>query len=460
MSRGLFAGSTDYSEQPLREMVYDLVNWKNNINSTIDILAKGFEKLQSSEYWGHIDQNFVLIIVKSKEFYEMSVNEIKDILQEIYIEITDQHIQKLANLGEIALETDRNYGEKWVEYRKKDYGNPDFGLVERLYSEGRDCAVDMVDLSNLAFGLNKFVGSRDSTRDELYPVKRYKKIVNTFIEYKRSIRTYENSLSQGIEKLNSKNYWDKVDEGFRAILLSSREFYKLSATHLASIVDDMLSSNIGKGHVERIKYIGETAQDIDRSYGFFWHTNYEKNKDYNDDEFLVVDSLYRNGRQCAINIRDLLIEVEELEDLIDWNSRHWKNVKEIKNIFLSYSRIDSAIMKIIYSKLQEFELAIWVDETELEPGTPAWESAVGNAIRGAGCMVVLLSPDAEKSTWVGREIAMAETLGKRIFPLLVRGDEQTSIPFRLMSHQFIDARHDTAAALERLVASVRKHLGG
>lgn len=136
------------------------------------------------------------------------------------------------------------------------------------------------------------------------------------------------------------------------------------------------------------------------------------------------------------------------------------NSVAITHIFISYSRADTSIMRRVCDHINSEKLSTWVDETELEPGTPAWESAVGNAIRGAACVAVLLSPDAEKSIWVGREIAMAETLGKRIFPLLVRGDEKTAIPFRLMSHQFIDARHDTAAALERLVASVRKHLGG
>jgi len=133
----------------------------------------------------------------------------------------------------------------------------------------------------------------------------------------------------------------------------------------------------------------------------------------------------------------------------------------IKNgcIFLSYSRKDTAFMKQVRNDLQDMKMKTWIDEENLEPGTPAWETAIGNAIRSAACIVVILSPDAEKSLWVGRELALAETLNKRIFPVLVRGTEQDAIPFRLMTHQWIDARQDYASAFEKLLGAVKKHLG-
>jgi len=128
-------------------------------------------------------------------------------------------------------------------------------------------------------------------------------------------------------------------------------------------------------------------------------------------------------------------------------------------IFLSYSRRDTQVMQRLRDDLRAAKLSVWVDEEGLEPGTPAWEAAIGKAIRGATCVLVVLSPDAEQSTWVARELAMAETLNKRIFPVLVRGTEQDAIPFRLMTHQWIDARQDYASAFEKLLGAVRKHLG-
>jgi hypothetical protein len=101
--------------------------------------------------------------------------------------------------------------------------------------------------------------------------------------------------------------------------------------------------------------------------------------------------------------------------------------------------------------------ACGLDDT-LEPGTPAWERAISAAIRSTGCLVVILSPDAEQLTWVGRELAMAETLEKRIFPILMRGNERDAIPFRLMSHQWVDARNNYQEAFGRLLAALHKHL--
>jgi hypothetical protein len=127
------------------------------------------------------------------------------------------------------------------------------------------------------------------------------------------------------------------------------------------------------------------------------------------------------------------------------------------HVFLSYSRKDTKVMHRIRDGLREVGLGVWTDDT-LEPGTSAWERAISAAIRSTECLVVILSPDAEQSTWVGRELAMAETLEKRIFPVLVRGSERDAVPIRLMSHQWVDARNNYQDAFTRLSAALRKHL--
>lgn len=127
------------------------------------------------------------------------------------------------------------------------------------------------------------------------------------------------------------------------------------------------------------------------------------------------------------------------------------------HVFLSYSRKDTEVMHRIRDGLREVGLDVWTDDT-LEPGTSAWERAISAAIRSTECLVVILSPDAEQSTWVGRELAMAETLEKRIFPILVRGSERDAVPIRLMSHQWVDARNNYQDAFVRLATALRKHL--
>ena len=129
------------------------------------------------------------------------------------------------------------------------------------------------------------------------------------------------------------------------------------------------------------------------------------------------------------------------------------------HVFLSYSRRDAETMHRVRDDLRAEGLIVWTDETGLEPGTPSWTKAIQQAIRVAGCMVVLLSPDAAESDWVDRETASAEELKLRIFPVLIRGEPQNAVPLRLKTHHRIDARRDLDGAIRQLVESVCKHLG-
>jgi hypothetical protein len=129
------------------------------------------------------------------------------------------------------------------------------------------------------------------------------------------------------------------------------------------------------------------------------------------------------------------------------------------DVFLSYSRKDTDMMRRLLQDLRAQGLEAWIDEAGLEPGTPAWETAIGNAIENARCMVVILSPDAKESVWVGRELSYAETHQVRIFPVLARGDVRSAIPIRLTSAQFVDVRQDYSGSVQKLVTAMRRHLG-
>jgi hypothetical protein len=129
------------------------------------------------------------------------------------------------------------------------------------------------------------------------------------------------------------------------------------------------------------------------------------------------------------------------------------------DVFLSYSRKDTDVMRRLLRDLRSQGLQVWVDETGLEPGTPAWETAIGNAIENARSMVVILSPGAKESIWVGRELSYAETHNVRIFPVMARGDERSAIPIRLTSAQYVDVRQDYSGSVQKLVTAMCKHLG-
>lgn len=123
-------------------------------------------------------------------------------------------------------------------------------------------------------------------------------------------------------------------------------------------------------------------------------------------------------------------------------------------IFISYSRRDDEVMRRVAFHLRDQGFKVWVDNEKLIPGTPAWEDAIEKAINSAFAVVVVLSPDSKNSEWVRREITYADQFNKRVFPVLVKGSEEESLPLRLVTRQFVDLRKDEGAGLKALVDAI------
>jgi hypothetical protein len=101
---------------------------------------------------------------------------------------------------------------------------------------------------------------------------------------------------------------------------------------------------------------------------------------------------------------------------------------------------------------------IWVDDEKLIPGTSLWIKDIEHAIIGASAVVVLLSPYANESQWVLKEIRFAEEQGKIIFPVLIRGSKESSIPINLVNHKIIDIRRERDAGLNLLIKGLNQYL--
>jgi TolB protein len=127
--------------------------------------------------------------------------------------------------------------------------------------------------------------------------------------------------------------------------------------------------------------------------------------------------------------------------------------------FMSYSRENATLQRRIIAELRGRGIHVWVDVENLIPGSPAWEREIERSIRAAAGVIVLLSPDSSNSEWVRREISFAEQNDKRIFPVLVEGDEDDSVPLRLSNHQRVDLRRTFEGGLDELANALRDHLG-
>jgi len=137
--------------------------------------------------------------------------------------------------------------------------------------------------------------------------------------------------------------------------------------------------------------------------------------------------------------------------------RPQKSTPALRHIFLSYSRADGDLMGRVRDELISGGFKVWTD-ANLTPGTPSWKDGIEQAIEGASCLIVILSPDSKQSEWVKRELDYALAYGLPIFPLLARGDERSAVPFALISTQRVDIRENYPLGVQNLMTALRQQV--
>src|SRR5262249_44498056 len=103
------------------------------------------------------------------------------------------------------------------------------------------------------------------------------------------------------------------------------------------------------------------------------------------------------------------------------------------HIFLSYShRSDADYATRLAAHIAAAGLPVWLDRKVVSGDR--WHEVTRDKVDSCAATVVVMTPPAEASPWVNREIARAEVNGKPIFPLLLAG----SPFFRLADLQYED----------------------
>jgi hypothetical protein len=89
------------------------------------------------------------------------------------------------------------------------------------------------------------------------------------------------------------------------------------------------------------------------------------------------------------------------------------------HVFISYSREDSEYAHLLVKTLEDMGFAVWIDD-KIDYGTK-WADVIENNIDHCGALILIMSPDAQDSSWVKRELALAQAKNKPLFPLLLAG---------------------------------------
>jgi serine/threonine protein kinase len=92
-----------------------------------------------------------------------------------------------------------------------------------------------------------------------------------------------------------------------------------------------------------------------------------------------------------------------------------------QHLFVSYSRRDKDYAQRLKDHMRHNGFTLWIDD-QIEHGDH-WFNEINEAIRTCSAFLVLMSPEAEHSEWVQKEILLAKRYKKPIFPLLLSGEE-------------------------------------
>jgi formylglycine-generating enzyme required for sulfatase activity len=88
-------------------------------------------------------------------------------------------------------------------------------------------------------------------------------------------------------------------------------------------------------------------------------------------------------------------------------------------LFISYSHHDQAYVRALENDLRQHGFGVWIDE-RIDYGE-RWFRTVVQALRASAACLVVMTPQAEQSEWVEREVQLALQEKKPIFPLLLDG---------------------------------------
>ncbi|MCB0123345.1 MAG: toll/interleukin-1 receptor domain-containing protein, partial [Caldilineaceae bacterium] len=88
-------------------------------------------------------------------------------------------------------------------------------------------------------------------------------------------------------------------------------------------------------------------------------------------------------------------------------------------IFISYSRRDQEFVLRLAVDLEERGAEVWIDQGDIQGGE-RWRQSIADGIARCQIFLLVVSPDAVRSPYVGEEIELAFQARKAILPILYR----------------------------------------
>ena len=204
-------------------------------------------------------------------------------------------------------------------------------------------------------------------------------------------------------------------------------------------------------HHLKINEVSQVTSKI-TAYSYLFHA-YAAAKQYDG----ALEIIKRNRQYLLLNecdvlgneMKDILFEI--LESFVSYIKKQQTIINKDTyqyDIFISYSSFDLLIIDEIINKLTKQNVNVWRDVNNIRGGD-SFIKEIPTAIKNSKVVLLILTPEAEESKWVEREIITAIDEGKEIIPYKIGNYDSTpSIKFMLGNIQVIKSR---LAPLDELV---------
>lgn len=133
---------------------------------------------------------------------------------------------------------------------------------------------------------------------------------------------------------------------------------------------------------------------------------------------------------------------------------------KMHNVFISYSTKETKKAEAVLNILEKNGIACWMAPRDISAGAN-YTREIPAAIRGCQVFLLILSQNAQNSTWVPRELEVAVNCGKVIIPFMVE-DFQLNDEFNFLlaaKHRYA-AYQNNAKMMQVLVERIQAIIGG
>jgi len=139
-------------------------------------------------------------------------------------------------------------------------------------------------------------------------------------------------------------------------------------------------------------------------------------------------------------------ELAELKLRINIGLRHRQNYLKVAemnragepaagHVFISYSHRDGDFTHKLADEMERHRIPVWIDD-RIDYGT-RWPHVIQEKIDTCKAFVLIMSDNARASDWVNNELTYAQSKGKKVYPLLLKGDNWLSVA----SIQYVNVRN-------------------